>query len=77
MNYEQREIPKNGVLRLLKQAAPGAYTPESVEKAQDITDDFIRTIAKTSRALAKMRGRKRVTKEDIENARKIILKQSL
>jgi histone H3/H4 len=64
----------SSVSNLLKKAAPGAYTPESVLKAREIAEDTTKEIAKIARELANNAGKKRVTENEIKLAAKYFLK---
>jgi histone H3/H4 len=58
----------------MKTAAPGAYTPESLIKAREITEDLIKNLATSAREIANNAGKKRVTDEEIKLAAKYLIK---
>lgn len=60
--------------KLVKSAAPGAYTPESILKTRELAEDLIKEIAKSARELATNAGKKRVTDNEIKLAAKYFLK---
>lgn len=60
--------------RGLKEASPGDFTPDSIAKTQEITQDLVKSLAQTARLFATNAGRKRVTDEDIKMAAKFLLK---
>lgn len=71
------EISKRSMVKLLKQHAPGAYTPEATTKAIEITEDIIRQIAKHARELTELQNKKRVTDKEIKIAAKYLTKQEI
>lgn len=67
-------ISINSLRKGLKEASPGAFTPDSIKKTQEVTQDLVKSLARTSRLFADTAGRKRVTDEDIKMAAKFLLK---
>lgn len=67
-------LTMNGVTILLKDGGPGAYTPESVKRTIELTEDLIRKIGMTSRRLADNAEKKRVTEAEIKLAAEFLLK---
>lgn len=58
----------------LKEAAPGEYTTDAVEKARELAQDYVKELAVAARQITTNAGRKRVTADEIKMARKFLLK---
>lgn len=68
-------ISERSVRLALKDASPGAFTPDSVLRAREVAEDLVRDLARESRSLAEHAGRKRVTAEEVKMAARYLLKR--